>query len=1180
MLLVLLGWLAAWPVWGEVKTDGSLGAFQTLVGPNIDIAESLGRARGGNLFHSLEKLDLAAGDIATFRGAGFTNIFTRVTGGRSSIDGTLRSEAPNFYLLNKDGVLFGPTAEIDVTGSFAVVASGGIDFADGTRFAATPNPATDALLSTAAPVAFGFLTGTSGTITLDGTPLTGAPGQTVALAAATVELTNGAKVSSTGSVVIRGGKLTMLGSSKIVVEASLPGDKASVKMTESLTLSVASSITGTALADLGAEPVVDVAAPSVSLLGDATAALNPSIVSGGNGVDPAGSIRVEAEELKVLDGGVIGAAATGAGAGGDLQILARNVVVSGPASKLSSENPFGSTGVGGSLRLDATGDVTASDGGLITTTTSDSGAAGNLQLRIGGRLTVARGGQVTADTFGPGTGGNISVRAGSLVVAGNDLGGFTGISAEAQGSGRGGNVHLDIPGPITITSDGRITAATFGDAPGGNVEIHAASLRISRQGAVQFSGVNTSSYLGAGASGDLRLDVSGALTLVEGGQIAARTFSSGAGGTLQVNAGSVAISGTGSSISAQTTGDVLGGAGGNIRLRTDLLEVRNRGEISASTSGVGAGGSIDILARQVELDGGRIAAETTSTGFAPIPATVSDLEVTFTILHPHAGNLTLTLVSPTLQGLELFSGVGGTGQNFTDTTLADNAPTAISAGVAPFTGRFRPVNPLGMTLADFNGVGFNGVWQLVLTDPDLTDVGELTSWSLTSGGVTVNADPQFLPVPFPDAFGTENVAGFLIVDVPPAGFTPIQPGRGGNVRIAAETMTLLREGSVSAQTLNSAQGGDVQLQIGGVLRIADRGFVSANTLLSGPGGNLDIAAKTVRVESGGAITAGTAGTGRGGNINLRGNSVAISGHDLTDPSTISAESTSSGLGGRGGDIFVNADKLSITGTPGLDVGISARSLGGGTSGSIWLQGGALSLQAGAVVASSNTGDGNAGSVTVGTSKAIRLDGASVITTAAARGEAGLIRLDAGTRIDLTRGSRITASAGRNGGSIQLRSRDVLQLIDSEISATAGTVLAATTGGAGGSGGNISIVGPEFTILEQSLISANAAIGRGGNIEISTDFFFNSSTLITATGAVAGTITISAPELDLAAGLVELANSLIDQSSLLREQCARRLNDDFSSFLLLGRGGISFTPEDAQAESGAAGRRRKGKADGQ
>jgi len=126
-------------------------------------------------------------------------------------------------------------------------------------------------------------------------------------------------------------------------------------------------------------------------------------------------------------------------------------------------------------------------------------------------------------------------------------------------------------------------------------------------------------------------------------------------------------------------------------------------------------------------------------------------------------------------------------------------------------------------------------------------------------------------------------------------------------------------------------------------------------------------------------------------------------------------------------------------------------------------------------------------------------------------------------------------------------------------ATAGTQL--SLGGIGGSGGNIT-VDPTFIILDHGLISANAALGAGGNILLQGAYFLSSESSLTATGSTDGTVQILSPSLDLANALLGLSGSVLDVSSQLREQCARRLGQDFSSFLMLGRDGIETSPEDA------------------
>ena len=162
-ILVLAAILALWAVArslnAQVRTDGTLGPRTTLSGPNFTIGPSLGQQRGGNLFHSFDQFNLSAGQTATFTGAASIRyVFARVTGGQpSSIDGTITCTIPNasFFLINPNGVVFGPDAALDVKGSFAVTTAGEVKLGSaGTINASHPSAS---VLNTAAPNAFGFL---------------------------------------------------------------------------------------------------------------------------------------------------------------------------------------------------------------------------------------------------------------------------------------------------------------------------------------------------------------------------------------------------------------------------------------------------------------------------------------------------------------------------------------------------------------------------------------------------------------------------------------------------------------------------------------------------------------------------------------------------------------------------------------------------------------------------------------------------------------------------------------------------------------------------------------------------------------------------------------------------------------------------------------------------------------
>src|SRR5262245_34013142 len=157
----------------QITLDGSLGRAGALTGPNYSIPADVGQLRGPNLFHSFGQFNVRSGESATFSGPDtVANILGRVTGGTTStIDGLLRSQIPgaSLYLINPSGVVFGPNASLDVSGSFHVSTADYLRFADGARFSARLSDTST--LTVAPPVAFGFLGSTPAPIALLGSAL-------------------------------------------------------------------------------------------------------------------------------------------------------------------------------------------------------------------------------------------------------------------------------------------------------------------------------------------------------------------------------------------------------------------------------------------------------------------------------------------------------------------------------------------------------------------------------------------------------------------------------------------------------------------------------------------------------------------------------------------------------------------------------------------------------------------------------------------------------------------------------------------------------------------------------------------------------------------------------------------------------------------------------------------------
>ncbi len=105
---------------------------------------------------------------------------------------------------------------------------------------------------------------------------------------------------------------------------------------------------------------------------------------------------------------------------------------------------------------------------------------------------------------------------------------------------------------------------------------------------------------------------------------------------------------------------------------------------------------------------------------------ILDVNVRLDISHTYVGDLQISLISPQGTEVRLFTRRGGAGDNLSVTLFDDEAVTAISAGVAPFNGSFRPEDSLGA----FDGQRANGNWTIRIVDTTALNSGVLNSWSI------------------------------------------------------------------------------------------------------------------------------------------------------------------------------------------------------------------------------------------------------------------------------------------------------------------------------------------------------------------------------------------------------------------------------------------------------------------
>lgn len=134
------------------------------------------------------------------------------------------------------------------------------------------------------------------------------------------------------------------------------------------------------------------------------------------------------------------------------------------------------------------------------------------------------------------------------------------------------------------------------------------------------------------------------------------------------------------------------------------------------------------------------------SGVGVLGGCVSIENVEINLEHTWVGDIGILLIGPGGQVLDLSTGNGGSGDNYTNTVFTDNTGPFITDGAPPFTGVFRPegrattmsnpysnVPPLGThTFAStYNGTNANGTWTLYINDYVALDIGQLISWSIT-----------------------------------------------------------------------------------------------------------------------------------------------------------------------------------------------------------------------------------------------------------------------------------------------------------------------------------------------------------------------------------------------------------------------------------------------------------------
>jgi len=124
----------------------------------------------------------------------------------------------------------------------------------------------------------------------------------------------------------------------------------------------------------------------------------------------------------------------------------------------------------------------------------------------------------------------------------------------------------------------------------------------------------------------------------------------------------------------------------------------------------------------------------------PTGATITGVSVNFNMTHTWDGDMAVNITAPNGNTLNLVRNEGGSGDNFTNTTLSSAGTTPLSSSGSPFTGTFAPDAAIGYgptayvaNVSSFSSLYSvpNGTWILSGVDMAGADLGVFTSWDLT-----------------------------------------------------------------------------------------------------------------------------------------------------------------------------------------------------------------------------------------------------------------------------------------------------------------------------------------------------------------------------------------------------------------------------------------------------------------
>jgi filamentous hemagglutinin family protein len=547
------------------------------------------------------------------------------------------------------------------------------------------------------------------------------------------------------------------------------------------------------------------------------------------------------------------------------------------------------------------------DGAKMSADSNGAGKSGIVTVNAKDSLNIQNGALISSNSNAQGDGGAVTINTQALHLDGKNTNEFTGIAANATGSGQAGQVNVRATS-VNIENGAEINSSTFGEGSANAVTLITQDLTIDgKNNTAGATGIGSNANPNSkGNAGNIAITAN-TIRLINGGEINASTSGLGNAGHIQVDATSIAIDGQNNQTQVtgihSDTSAVTAGKGGEVDVNANLLTIANTGTIGSNSFGSGDAGAVKVDANTIDING-HGSADNLFTGISSNALAQGDAGK----VSVSAEKLILTEKGRITSNTNA-DGNAGDVNVFAKRIDIDGNNNGTYTGIASNT---------------YTGKGNAGTVNVNAPLINITNAGRITTNTRGSGKAgNLNIQANTLNI---DAQHSDYLAGIS------SAASPESTGQVGNIHIIAKhQITLRNDAQISIQnraTMPSGQptpSGEITITTPNLS--INNGLINAKATDNADASNITLhIANALKMHLGDIST--QANTGNGGAITINDGSVI----DLQRSSITTSVASSTGNGGditmtspamvldngmiqanaysgNGGDVLVNVDSL-------------------------------------------------------------------------------------------------------------------------------------------------------------------------------------------------------------------------------------------------------------------------------